>query len=265
VHAVLVRGGEIVEAAGDPGLVTFMRSAAKPFQALPLVRAHVRELAQDEVAIACASHEALPAHVAAVRKLLARSGASEDELAISIGHNCSGKHAGMLLLARTRGWPVEGYRLPDHPLQRLLLAEVASAAEFEPEEIGTAVDGCGVVTFALPLRTMAHLFARLMRDELPGSDEVVEAMRALPGLVGGPRAVDTLLMRAREGLVAKRGAEGILCGALADGTGFAIKVEDGASRALGPAAAFLLGVGELAETPLENSRGDVVGRVRVES
>jgi L-asparaginase II len=266
VHAVAVRDGKVIDAAGDPALVTFLRSAAKPLQALALARAHP-ELPDEELAIACASHEAGRDQLAAVRALLTRAEATEEDLECGaedgskLRHNCSGKHAGMLLLARTRGWRREGYRLREHPLQRELLELVAAAASVPPSEVETATDGCGVVAYGLALETIARTFARLLSGELPGSQRVVAAMRGQPGLVGGPAAADTALMRAVSGAIAKRGAEGILCAALPSGTAAVVKVEDGANRAAGPALACLLDLGELSSAPLLNSRGDEVGRI----
>ncbi|MBA2536350.1 MAG: asparaginase [Actinobacteria bacterium] len=266
VHAVAARDGEIVDSAGDPELVTFLRSAAKPFQALPLAREHP-ELAPEELAIACASHEALPEQLAAVGALLALAGAGEDDLECGaqdgsrLRHNCSGKHAGMLLHARTRGWPRKGYRLPDHPLQEEILALVADTSGLRREQIRLGTDGCGVVAFGIPLVRMAEMFSRLVRGELDGATAIADVMRGHPDLIGGPSAPDSTLMRAVPGAVAKRGAEGVLCAGLPDGNGVAIKVEDGASRAAGPALGRFLGVEELAESPVFNSRGEQVGAV----
>jgi L-asparaginase II len=274
VHAVAVQDGTVVAEAGEGGLVTFMRSAAKPIQALPLTRA-LPELGEEELAIACASHAARPEQLAPVRSLLARAPAGEDELECglagdppeAINHNCSGKHAGMLALCRAHGWDSRGYRLPDHPCQRAMLAEVARAADLDEAEFDTAVDGCGVVTFVLPIERMAVAFARFER--LDGGDRVAAAMRAHPGLIRGPGGVDTALMRAREGWIAKGGAEGLMCAAGPSGLGLAVKIEDGSSRASGPAlAAFLDRVGypveQLERAPIENSRGEVVGEIRAE-
>lgn len=267
VHAVDANvRTETGTAIGDPDLVTFMRSAAKPFQALPLADA-APDLRSAELAIACASHEARPEQLELVESLLARADARETDLECGpaggsrLRHNCSGKHAGMLLLCRLRGWPTDGYRLPEHPLQQELVDLVASSANLARDEVVTATDGCGVVAYGLPLVTIARMFARLVEGIVPGSRRVVEAMRAHPELIGGPDASDTRLMRALDGAVAKRGAEGVLCGALADGTGFAVKVEDGAARAAGPAAAALLHIAELCEAPLVNSRGETIGRI----
>jgi L-asparaginase II len=274
VHAVAVQDGTVIAEAGEGSLVTFMRSAAKPIQALPLTRA-LPELSEEELAIACASHLARPEQLAAVRSLLARAPAGEDELECGavgdppapINHNCSGKHAGMLALCRAHGWDSHGYRLPDHPCQRAMLAEVARASDLAEDELETAIDGCGVATFALPLERMALAFARLER--LDGGDRVAAAMRAHPALVRGPESVDTNVMRAHEGWVAKGGAEGLMCAAGPRGLGVALKIEDGNGRAIGPAvAAFLARLGypveKLERSGVENGRGEVVGEIRAE-
>ncbi|MGH3009054.1 MAG: asparaginase [Gaiellaceae bacterium] len=277
IHAIAVRDGEIVASAGDPQLACFMRSSSKPLQALPLVRAR-DDLPDDELAIACASHHDTPEQVEAARKLLARAGANEDDLELGlqedrppqkIHHNCSGKHAGMLALCRVRGWPTVGYRLPEHPVQQACRDAHAEAAEVDADAMPTATDGCGVVTFALPLERMAHAYSRL--ESLPGGDRVAAAMRARPDLVGGPDGTDYFLMRAAPGWLAKGGAEGLLCAAGPNGLGIVLKSEDGSTppaspRALGPAlAAFLAPFGielpELAEVPLLNSRGERVGEI----
>ena len=254
-------------------LTCFMRSSSKPLQALPLVRAR-DDLPDEELAIACASHHDTPEQVAAVRALLARAEATEDDLELGlqegrpperIHNNCSGNHAGMLALCRARGWPTAGYRLPEHPVQVACREVHVEAAEVEPDALETGVDGCGIVTFALSLERMAHAFARL--ESLPGGPSVATAMRARPDLVGGPDGADYLLMRAAPGWLAKGGAEGLLCAASPDGTGVALKTEDGASRAHAPAlAAFLARLGtdlpDLAIRPVLDTRGEQVGEVR---
>ena len=268
VHAIAVRDGAVVAEAGEPGRVAYLRSSAKPLQALPLVRAR-DDLTSEEIAIASASHLASPEQLAAVRSLLAKAPAGEDELECGpeptpLRHNCSGKHAGMLALCRAHGWASGGYRLATHPVQHACLAEVASAADVAAEEIPIAVDGCGVATFALPLERMALAFSRF--ESLEGGDRVAAAMRAHPDLIRGPMAADTLLMRELEGWTAKGGAEGLMCAAGPAGLGIALKVEDGSMRAMRPALAELLrrlGIetGELGVEPLVNSRGDLVGEV----
>jgi L-asparaginase II len=272
VHAVVVRDGEVIEEAGDPSLVAYLRSSAKPFQALPLVRAR-DDLTTDEIAIASASHLASPEQLAAVRSLLAKAPAGVDELECgpeptALQHNCSGKHAGMLALCRTRGWASGGYRLATHPVQHGCLHEVAAAAEADPAEIPTAIDGCGVLTFALPLERMALMFSRL--EQIEGGAQVAAAMRAHPDLIRGPIAADSLLMRELEGWTAKGGAEGLLCACGPGALGLALKVEDGNMRAIRPALAEVLSrlgyeTGELGIEPVVNSLGDVVGEVVTKS
>jgi L-asparaginase II len=272
VDGVAVRAGQIVAAAGDPGLTCFMRSSSKPLQALPLVRAR-DDLPDEELAIACASHHDTPEQVAAVRALLARAQATEDDLELGlqegrpperIHNNCSGNHAGMLVLCHARGWTTEGYRLPEHPVQLACRDVHAEATEVDPDALGTGTDGCGIVTFALTLERMAHAFSRL--ESLPGGARVAAAMRARPDLVGGPVGADFLLMQAAPGWLAKGGAEGLICAAGPDGTGVALKTEDGAGRAHAPAlAAFLRRLGvdlpDLAVRPVFNTRGERVGEV----
>ena len=272
VHAVAVRDGRVEVAAGDPDLVTFFRSSAKPIQALPVVRARP-DLDDQQVALLCASHRATPEQLAVVRRILADAPATEDDLECGaeptrIEHNCSGKHAGFLALCRAEGWPIDGYRLAGHPCQRRIFAEIAAAAEVEPSSVQTGVDGCGVPTFALPLERMADSFARLR--SLDGGDRVVRAMRAHPGLLRGPVAADARLIGAVDGWVAKGGAEGLFCASSADGLGLALKVADGAFRAIQPAVAYvldLLGIdsGDLDRNEVANSQGETVGVLRIAS
>src|SRR5712691_7990788 len=270
IHAVAVQDGAVIAEAGDPGLVCFMRSSSKPLQALPLARARP-DLEPRDLAIASASHLASPAQLEAVRALLAKAPAAEDELECGpagkpprkLNHNCSGKHAGMLALCRAQGWRSEGYRLEGHRVQREMLAVHAEAAEVPADELRTGIDGCGVLTFALPLERMAHAFARL--SQLEGGDRIAAGMKAYPDLIRGPRAADTRLMKTLPGWIAKGGAEGLLC-ASGVGIGVALKVEDGNGRAVGPAAAAFfrqleLDLGDLSVVTLENSRGELVGEI----
>lgn len=272
VHAVAVRGGEVVAAAGDPEQSCFMRSSSKPLQALPLVRSR-QDLPDDELAIACASHRDTPEQIAAVRALLARAHATEDDLELGlqegrppelIHNNCSGNHAGMLALSRARGWPTQGYRLPEHPVQQACTDVHVESAGLEPHEIPIGVDGCGIITFALTLERMAHAFSRL--ESLPGGARVAAAMRARPDLVGGPDGADYFLMREAPGWLAKGGAEGLLCAAGPGGLGIVLKSEDGASRPHLPAlSAFLaqldVDLPDLAVRSISNTRGERVGEI----
>lgn len=240
---------------GEPSLVCFLRSSSKPIQAIPLVEGYT-DLEDDEIAIACASHRAEPAQLDAVRKVLARAGATVDDLECGLqecrpegklGHNCSGKHAGMLAACRAHGWELHPYRDPSHPLQRQIAELIGGGA--------TAIDGCGVPTFAMSLNSAAALLTRV-------PPRIRAAMRARPELVGGSSdAVDTDLMRLRDGWIAKGGAEGLFCCAHEDGLGLAFKAEDGGYRAIRAAVGHVLGVDEFLDTPVRNSLGEVVGSI----
>jgi L-asparaginase II len=268
VHAVAVRDGAVVQEAGDAGLTCFMRSSSKPIQALPLVRAR-DDLSQAEIAIACASHRATPEQLAAAQSLLAKANATEDDLELGlqegrpphkIYNNCSGKHAGMLALCDVSGWPKQGYRFPGHPVQDASAHAHAEAAHADQQEFATGNDGCGVVTFAMPLERMALAFANL--PILPQAQSITTAMRACPELVGGVDGTDVLLMQQPEReIVAKGGAEGLLCAVdLATNTGYALKTEDGDPRALRVAAAAFIKT-DLPLLQVENTLGEIVGNV----
>jgi L-asparaginase II len=264
---VTVRRGDVVEAVHRVHVATteggrwgddlrfLLRSSAKPIQAIPFVEGY-DDLGDDEIAIACASHRAEPAQLEAARKVLARAGAAIDDLENGpqecrpdgkLGHNCSGKHAGMLAACAAHGWPLHPYRDPTHPLQQRI-AELVDAGE-------RAVDGCGLPTFETTLSGAAELLTRT-------PPRIRAAMRARPELVGASRdAPDTDLMRLRDGWIAKGGAEGLFCAAHADGRGIALKAEDGAYRAIRPALGLVLGIDEFLETPVRNSLGEVVGSI----
>ena len=250
VHVRSTAGG----AYGDD-FHCFFRSSLKPVQAVPLLEGY-DDLDDDELAVASSSHQAEPAQLEAVGKLLARAGAEVSDLECGsqdgrpegpLGHNCSGKHAGMLAACRANDWPLHPYRELSHPLQRRVAALVG------PADI--AVDGCGVPTFALPLSGMAALFATT-------PEPIAAAMREHPELVGGRRADDTDLMRALPGWMAKRGAEGLLTALAPDGVAWAFKTEDGSSRALRPAIGQVLGIDSFRTVDVRNTLGEVVGSVQ---
>lgn len=269
VSAVVLRDGHLELAAGDPDRPTFLRSSAKPIQALPVVRARP-DLDDEQIALCCASHLARPEQLAVVRRTLAAADATVDDLecgpaATRLQHNCSGKHAGFLALCAACGWERVGYRLAGHPCQEAMRLEVAEATGVSPRALPEGIDGCGVLTFAVPLRTAALSFARLR--ELEGADRVLRAMRTHPDLLRGPVAADALTMKLLDGWVAKGGAEGLFCASSPGGVGVALKVEDGSFRAILPALGWALrqvGVATpFGDEPLENSRGEVVGGIRV--
>ena len=268
VHAVAVRDGAVVQEAGDAALTCFMRSSSKPLQALPLVRAR-DDLTDEDIAIACASHRASNDQLEAARALLAKANATEEDLELGlqedrpphkIYNNCSGNHAGLLALCDANGWPKRDYRLAHHPAQQACARAHAEAAHADEHDFQTGNDGCGIVTFAMPLERMAFAFANL--PDLASADKITKAMRARPDLVGGVDGADVLLMQhPTHTIVAKGGAEGLICAVdLATSTGYALKAEDGDPRALRPAAAAFLGV-DLPPLQLKNTRGEIVGDV----
>jgi L-asparaginase II len=286
--------GDVLEALGDPGGYVYARSSAKPFQALPLFLSGAADalgLTSEELAVACASHSAEEPHLRAVRSILAKAGLSEDDLqngahpplyapaAIelvrsgeepeTIHGNCSGKHAGMLAVCVHRGWPTGGYRNPDHPLQLWILEIVGRACGLNTDEILLGGDGCGVPSFGMPLESLATGFARLANGALPddlaeAARRVTGAMREHPYMVGGTERFDTAVMRGTD-LVCKSGAEIVFGTGSPDGWGLALKITDGGTRALRPAALAALsrrGVevpGEPGSSPVRDLHGEVVG------
>ncbi len=314
--AVVDARGRLVAGAGDPELVTFWRSAAKPFQAVPLVEDGVLErfgLTTAHLALACASHSSEPGQVALVREFLAKIGCSERDLLCgphpplseqlardyatrgvrltAVYSNCSGKHAGMLALARHHAWPTEFYTRREHPVQQRCLAAVSRWTDVPAAEVRTAVDGCGVVCFGVPLRNMALAYARLgsteqgaVRDGAAGPDSprnellpapcsrIVEAMLRHPDLIAGSDRPCTDMIRAHPGrVITKVGAEGLYCAVLLqEGLGVALKVADGHGVAAALAlAAVLEELGlrprpaSLVARPNVNTRGETVGELRV--
>jgi L-asparaginase II len=308
VQCAVVDGrGELLAGTEDASGITSFRSSAKPFQLLPLVeRGHADALhcSDAELAIMTASHSGSRHHLTLVRGLLDRIGRTSADLACGyhepmdaeslehvrrdpslqsrIYNNCSGKHAGMLALCRAEAWPAAGYERLEHPLQQLVLQTVAECCGVVPGSIQLGVDGCSVPVFGMPLSAMARGYARLAVAMSGGGDvraralqRIGRAMVAEPVVVEGVGRLATDLMLATDGrIVAKSGAEGLLLVAEpATGRGIAIKCEDGAMRALGPAAVDLLSalgvlrpgeVDALAEhrrPPVADAAGHPVGRL----
>jgi len=291
VHvAVVDSNGRLVAQAGNPDLVTFWRSAAKPFQALPLVEDGVVQqfgLMRQDLALACASHSSERGQVALVREFLQRVGCSERDLMCgphrplsdavakdyetrgmrltAVHSNCSGKHTGMLGLAKHHGWPTEFYARVEHPVQQRCLKAVSEYTDVPAKDVGVAVDGCGVACFALPLRNMALAYTRI-------PPPILEAMVVHPELIAGEGRPCTEMMRAHPGrVVAKVGAEGVYSAFLIrEALGVTLKVEDGHSFASALAIAAVLAELGLKPQPaglltksITNSREETVGEMRV--
>ncbi|GAC1436607.1 MAG: asparaginase [Thermoanaerobaculia bacterium] len=273
--------GRALACIGDPGLLTSLRSAAKPFQAIPLIEyggAEEFDLTGEEIALTSASHGGEPVHVSTAAALLRKGEFDESDLLCgahapfdeksaadlrasgdapsALHNNCSGKHAGMLLATKVMDVPSSGYVDAGHPLQVLMKTTIAEFAGVANDDVATAVDGCGVPAFFLPLYRAAFAYARLMASscgaECAGAldryaesaSRVVEAMTSFPHYVAGNWSITTPLMSAFDGaLLAKEGAEGFYALALSPvlrdelterlhvaddcAIGIAIKIDDG--------------------------------------
>ena len=255
----------------------------------------------EELALACASHGGEPEHLVVAERMLASIGLEEGDLACGpheplssrgarlwresgqpltrLHNNCSGKHAAMLARAHTMNWSTRGYERAEHQVQLSCLGEVACWTGVPIDDMTIAMDGCGVPVMALPLDRMALAYARLgaamaAGDEMPR--RIAEAMRAHPHLVGGTDRFDTVLLQETQGrVIAKVGAEGVHTVMVPErGLGFAVKAEDGALRAQHIAVVEVLRLLEVlpvlsarlegyVHKALRNTRGDVVGEVRI--
>jgi L-asparaginase II len=305
IHAAVVDArGCLIAGGGEPTLVTHSRSCAKPFQVMPLLESGgFDELrwGDDQLALACGSHGGEPEHVAICQAMLTSMELEEGDLACGpheplsprgarlarecgarltrMHNNCSGKHAAMLARAKTGGWSTYGYERVGHQVQQSVLSVVAEWSGVAPAAIGRAIDGCGVVEYALPLDAIARAYARLAAAAAEGDDvpsRIIHAMVTRPFLVGGTDRFDSVLIEECEGcVIAKIGAEGVHSVAVPErGLGIALKVADGAQRAQYPAVLRLLQLLELLPAdlpprlneflrrPVRNSRSEVVGEVR---
>lgn len=288
---------------GDVTLATPMRSAAKPFQALAALRGGVGDryaVSGPELALMCASHNSEQYQVDAVAGLLERIGCGPDDLACGphrplikdlgypgtepdrpielappspLSSNCSGKHTGMLALARTRDWAVTGYHAPDHQVQRACRRAISQYCEVPEPAVGMSGDGCGVVCWTVPLRSVAMAYRTLALDRDNSVAAVRRAMMTYPEYVAGNRRLCTAVMKAFPGqIVAKVGAGGVYGAALPErGVGIGIKVVDGNNLAAGTALLAILDQLQLLRGLAEslpafvspsvlNTRREVVGR-----
>lgn len=265
--AVVDSHGRLLAALGDEHLVTFLRSSAKPFQALPFVERGGPEkfgFTQKEIALTCASHSGTDEHVETIKSMQAKIGVGVDDLMCGIHyplhaatademkvrgelptpyrHNCSGKHTGMLAHARLRGLNTQNYVDFHHPIQETILQTFAEMCSVPPEKVEMGIDGCSAPNFAIPLYNAALGYARLCDpwelspERAKACRTITSAMMAYPNMVGGPKRFDTVLMETGKGrILVKGGAEGfqsvgIMPGALgkdSPGIGIAIKISDG--------------------------------------
>ena len=289
VHAVVCdQRGRILMRAGQANYETFIRSALKPFQALPFLSSGAVALVDcgdRGVAISCASHAGTPAHAREAFKILwnAELEASDLQCPVPTGasspleHNCSGKHAAFLATCRKMSWPTDTYLQGDHPVQKEVNRRVAELLGLPAEELIAARDDCGAPTLRLQLAQMALLYAHLGASKQAELEQISRAMLTHPLLVAGEGKFDTELMsRAHGQVLSKGGAEGIQClSRIGEGLGVAIKVEDGSRRAKQAVALHLLkqldwltpsGLEELEEQVMVLSPGvqlEVQGALRI--
>jgi L-asparaginase II len=261
--------GRIIYALGDPGRVAYYRSSGKPLQALGIVQSGAAEqfaLTDTELAVCCASHSGSRMHVLTVRGILDKLGLDHEALACGthtpgdadeqawliregegpspLHNNCSGKHAGMLATALALGARVEGYLLPEHPVQKLINRNLELATGLPQGGFHFGADGCGAPTVAVPLQAIATSFARLANpQDMPedfrlAAERIMSAMAIAPDFVSAPGAFNSELLSAGEGrIAAKAGAEGLFALGARDPRhlGIAMKVADGSSRGQPPA------------------------------
>ncbi|MDH5505976.1 MAG: asparaginase [Anaerolineae bacterium] len=265
--AVVDSNGKLIASVGDPQVVTFMRSSAKPFQALPFIEAggdKTYNLSAAEIALICSSHSGTDEHYLTAHNLQAKAGLDESQLMCGIHppydtatsnaltqrgeeptanrHNCSGKHTGMLAYAQSQSWPLQNYLDQEHPVQRAILNSFAALCGLPPDQVSQGIDGCSAPNFAVPLYRAARAFALLADpSSLPqgraaACHTIAQSMVSHPEMVGGPGRFDTQLIKAGNGkLVVKGGAEGYQCVGLLPGAlgkdspalGIAIKISDG--------------------------------------
>lgn len=297
-HLVVVdKNYKVMYSMGEPRTRTYWRSAAKPFQVLPMIEAGGIErfgFDDEEIAVMTASHGGEQKHIEKVRGIFSKMGCGLEVLdcgaAVPIYwpaakklmekgeeygqiHNpCSGKHSSMIALALLKGYDVRGYIMPDHPVQVEMLEVVSDVTVLKGEDIRIGVDGCGVPVFGLPLYNMALAYSKLAlpRDVRSAVRreallKVANAMVGNPFYVAGSGRLDTLLMEATAGrIVAKLGAEGVYCiGIIGEGVGIALKIEDGSSRAIDAVIPeLLMRLGLISGKEYESIRGKCKTQLR---
>jgi L-asparaginase II len=264
--AVVDVQGRVLKSAGDIHKAVFPRSAVKAFQCVPVIQSGAADhfgLTDEEIALCCASHTGEPEHVRVAASILRKAGIDEtayecgthwpermdDRVALikageaprAIHNNCSGKHAGMLLLAKHLGAPLSGYVSVDHPVQKAVAEALDHYCDANTAKAPKGIDGCSVPTWALPLENAARGFAKLFAPGNTVGERIAKAVRNSPFMLAGTGKFDTRIMQAVPRLFIKYGAEAVYCGAIPHaGLGFALKIDDGAARAAEVAIARML-------------------------
>jgi L-asparaginase II len=306
---------KIVSSLGAHENVTFLRSSAKPFQAIPLIVSGAAKrfgFTDQEVALACASHSGEPTHVEIASSMLEKIGLGPDalkcgahepysrkaaadlrakgEVPTVLHNNCSGKHAGMLAVAKHIGAPIDTYNLAENPVQLEVGKVVSKFSGIALEDLAVGIDGCAVPVFGVTIKAMALAFARLVTppnefdpDTKNACAQIVKVMTTYPELIGGTTdRLDTEIMKALPGgIVSKVGAEGVYtagilaCEKWPNGLGLALKIEDGDDQRARPIVVIealrqlgvlhnesLEAVSKYAFFPVKNRLGNVVGEIR---
>ena len=245
--------GRTLMKAGSCEYETFMRSALKPFQALPFVTSGTQEkynLDNKSLALACGSHCGSAEQARTAFKLLWNADLNINVLKCptpqsresKLQHNCSGKHSAFLATCKKMNWDLDYYLMGHHPLQKEIFRRVSELLKIPTEELIAERDDCGAPTLLLRLSQMAILYAHLSRSDQPEFEKITRAMTHHPELVAGEGCFDSELMkRGHNQIISKGGSEGIQCiGLLGEGIGLSIKVEDGSKRAKHAVAIHLL-------------------------
>jgi L-asparaginase II len=262
--AVCDANGKVIVASGDVSAPVFPRSAIKAFQCVPLIASGAADrfqLVDEEIALCCASHNGEPEHVRVARAILRKCDSAEDALECgahaplekhanaslirsgqephALHNNCSGKHAGMIALARHLDVDPANYTALDHPVQKAVASAIQDFCDADLSKAPVGIDGCSVPNWALPLSKLATGFARLPQQTV--GQRIVKAVRAHPFMVAGTGRFDTEIMQNVPRLFIKVGAEGVYCGCIPHaGLGFALKVDDGSTRGAEVAVAGML-------------------------
>lgn len=248
--------GAVVVSAGDVSAAIYPRSAIKAFQCLPMIESGAADrfgFTDEEIALCCSSHNGEAEHVRVAKSILAKCQIDEicyecgahwpsskeatfelvrhGEKAQQIHNNCSGKHAGMLALAKQLGAATKDYVKLDHPVQTAIAKTIEFLCEVDLSKAPVGIDGCSVPTWAMPLHNMALGFAKLCDPNNAPYQRIIHAVRSHPFMIAGTGGFDTRVMQAVPRLFMKFGAEGVFCGCIPHaGLGFAVKCDDGAAR-----------------------------------
>ncbi|MFS1513302.1 asparaginase [Chengkuizengella sp. SCS-71B] len=298
--------GQIQYHLGDPEYKTFARSSAKILQAIPIIEEMIKNdlhLSDEEIAVICSSHNGEAEHVKKVQSILAKLNLNPSHLLCgeqlplhketrerllrnnfkftTLHNTCSGKHAGMLILAKLLNSPIENYLSIDHPVQQAMLNTIVEMSGAKMNEVDIAKDGCGVPVFGLTTHQIAKAFAKIgssssiSENRSQACKKIIQAISSHPFYIAGTDRFDTQLIHVTQGrIIGKMGNEGVFALTIpSEGLGIAIKVKDGAERASYPTVVETLSQLNLISTQeqkqlesfhypiIKNRRNETVGRL----